>query len=66
MRFVSKGDTMHNNDTIAFDSFYFETPSYRDGAALAVWAVSMTMLVGVVMVTGVALTALRLRVVSQF
>lgn len=33
---------MHNNDSIAFDSFYFETPSFRDGAALAVWAVAMT------------------------
>jgi hypothetical protein len=57
---------MHDNDTISFDSFYFETPSFRDGAALAVWAVGMTMLVGAVMVAGVALTAVRLRVANRF
>ena len=57
---------MHNNDSIAFDSFYFETPSFRDGAALAVWAVAMTMLVGAVMVTGVAMTAVRLRYMGRF
>jgi len=56
---------MHNNDSIAFDSFYFETPSFRDGAALAVWAVAMTMLVGAVMVTGVAMTAVRLRFMGR-
>lgn len=57
---------MHDRDTMSFDSFYFETPAYRDGAALAVWAVSMTMLVGAVMIAGVALTAVRLRVANRF
>ncbi|HRI68539.1 MAG TPA: hypothetical protein PK156_30130 [Polyangium sp.] len=52
---------MHDQDSISFDSFHFETPAFRDGAALAIWAVTMTMLVGTVMVAGVALTALRLR-----
>lgn len=57
---------MHDRDTISFNSFYFETPDYRDGAALAVWAVAMTMLVGAVMVAGVAMTAVRLRVANRF
>lgn len=57
---------MHDNDSISFDSFYFETPSFREGPAIAVWAVTMTMLIGAVMVAGVALTAVRLRVVSRF
>jgi hypothetical protein len=57
---------MHDNDSISFDSFYFETPSFREGPAIAVWAVTMTMLIGAVMVAGVTLTAVRLRVVSRF
>lgn len=56
---------MSDNDTIAFDKFYFETPAFRDGAALAVWAVTMSMLVGAVMVAGVAMTALRLRYMGR-
>ncbi len=63
---VVQGDNMHDNVTIAFDSFQFETPSYRDGTALAVWAVAMTMLVGSVAVAGVALAALRLRMLRGF
>lgn len=54
---------MHDQDPIAFDSFHFETPAYRDGPALAAWAVTMTMLVGAVMIAGVALTAMRIRFV---
>ena len=56
---------MHNVETLAFDSFQFETPSYRDGTALAVWAVAMTMLVGSVAVAGVALAAVRLRLLRR-
>jgi hypothetical protein len=60
------GGTMQDDGTTIFHTAYVEPQTIRDGAALAIWAVTMTMLVGAVMVAGVALTAVRLRITTRF
>jgi hypothetical protein len=57
---------MRENNTIDFHSAYVEPQTIRDGAGVAIWAVTMTMLVGAVMLAGVALTAVRLRITTRF
>lgn len=57
---------MQDNNTIDFHAAYVEPQTIREGAALAIWALTMTMLVGSVMVAGVALTAVRLRMTGRF
>lgn len=53
---------MSTRDSIALDSSDLADRAIRDGAALAAWATAVTMLVGAVMVAGVAMTAVRLRI----
>ncbi len=57
---------MRDNNTIDFHAAYVEPQTFRGGAAVAIWAVTMTMLVGAVMVAGIALTAVRLRMMGRF
>jgi len=53
---------MSARDSIAHDSTDFVDGAIRDGAALAAWATAVTVLVGAIMIAGVAMTAVRLRV----
>lgn len=57
---------MRENNTIDFHAAYVEPQTIREGAAVAVWALTMTMLAGAVMVAGLALTAVRLRMTGRF
>ena len=57
---------MRDDNTIDFHAAYVEPQTIREGAAVAVWALTMTMLAGAVMVAGLALTAVRLRMTGRF
>ena len=57
---------MRDNNTIDFHAAYVEPQTIREGASVAIWALTMTMLAGAVMVAGVALTAVRLRMTGRF